>query len=52
MLIETYAKYNARLDYQESFQKTNPVIGILTMDPSTIASSGYVPDDGTCLKDS
>ena len=32
MLVETYAKYNSRLDFDEPFQQSNPVIGILTMD--------------------
>ena len=32
MLVETYAKYNARLDFDEPFQQSKPVIGILTMD--------------------
>ena len=36
MLVETYAKYNARLNFGEPFQETNPVIGILTMDPDVM----------------
>ena len=31
MLVETYAKYNARLDFDEPFQASTPVVGILTM---------------------
>ena len=31
MLVETYAKYNARLDFDEPFQHSAPVVGILTM---------------------
>ena len=34
MLVETYAKYNSRLDFDEPFQQSNPVIGILTMETS------------------
>ena len=32
MLVETYAKYNARLNFDESFQQSTPVVGILTME--------------------
>ena len=30
MIIETYAKYNANLDFENGFQTTQPVIGIVT----------------------
>ena len=42
MLVETYAKYNARLDFDEPFQYSRPVVGILTMqNPPQFADFDY-----------
>lgn len=39
MLVETYAKYNSRLDFDEPFQQSKPVIGILTMDAAMFGAA-------------